>query len=271
MQPEEFLGGAGRSPEAAGDACNRTGLHRELDMEGGSAGASSTSGQQAFATSLERRLESAVEDTQQEATAEVQGDEGLEDASGCAAEEGRCFMMDTKFRMVGGRLVAAADLSIGDEVLDYQGNASAITWCRKLPRRKRLLVNLHSQPLTVTSTHRVVVPAGEVIAKHLRDNDVVLLGSEHHRLAKVTTYFKTSEVMELEFAGDATIEVHSPSILTKGSDPTAPIDQEGCFKVKLEHERPMDTDTELGSSIVDRFDGVELPEESWPDTEDDLR
>eukprot|EP00440_Ansanella_granifera_P008729 gb/GFBE01009459.1/.p1 GENE.gb/GFBE01009459.1/~~gb/GFBE01009459.1/.p1 ORF type:complete len:181 (+),score=57.31 gb/GFBE01009459.1/:1-543(+) len=180
-------------------------------------------------------------------------------------------MLDTKFKTPLRGLVPAAELSIGDMVLDHTGNVRAVTWCRRLPKKKRLCVDLHSKPLTVTSSHRVVVPGpgGEVLAKDLHERDEVLIGSECQQLVKVTKYHKVREVMELEFEGDAIIEVHSPSILTKGSDPSMPIDQDGGFKCKLEEEMETEPGTATGSGTADQSDGV--TEQSWPDTDDDLR
>lgn len=184
--------------------------------------------------------------------------------------------MDTEFKTVGGNLVAAALLSIGAKVLDHQGNVSTVTWCRKLPKRKRMLVSLHTQPFTVTSSHRVVVPGGEVEAISLNQHDEVLIGRRRQLLHKVTKFYKVIEVMELEFAGDATIEVHSPAILTKGSDPSVPIDQAGVFKCKEEpgDAAPMAVDAD--AEIVDLGVGTDHRVEgdlaaSWPDTDDDWR
>lgn len=189
------------------------------------------------------------------------------------AEVGHCYMMDTKLKMLGGHLVGASDLSIGAYVLDHKGIMRAVTWCRKLPKKKRLCVDLHTKPLTVTSSHRVVVPGGEVLeAKELKQNDEVLIGHERQQLLKVTKYYKYKEVMELEFEEDAIIEVHAPSILTKGSDPSLPIDQDGAIKVKLEDESSMTVDT-METGIDRRAEAAESTgqSQSWPDTDDDLR
>lgn len=217
----------------------------------------------------------AVQCTVAREAAEPQADKTIDEEDDVAreaetcAEEGRCYMMDTEFKTPGGYLVAAADLSIGAEVLDNQGNVTTVTWCRKLPKRKRVLVDLHTKPLTVTSTHRVVVPGGEVEARELNQNDEVLIGSECQQLVKVTKRHKCIEVMELEFAGDATVEVHAPSILTKGSDPSVKIDLAGDLKCKneLEEEHSMAVDAVgpgIGSADADS-------QGRWPDTDDDLR
>ncbi len=178
--------------------------------------------------------------------------------------------MDTEFKTPAGNLVAAAALSIGTEVLDHSGNAVAVTWCRKLPKRKRLLVDLHTRPFTVTGSHRIVVPGGGTSqAKALRQNDEVLIGGGCQRLLKATKRYGNLSVMELEFAGDATVEVHAPSILTKGSDPSQPIDENGVFKCKEETEdqvmagdsdQPCDGSTDLASGSAC----------AWPDTDDDF-
>lgn len=186
-----------------------------------------------------------------------------------SAEEGRCYMMDTEFKMIGGSLVAAASLAIGDKVLDSKGNTTTVTWCRKLPKRRRLLVDMHAKPLTVTGTHRVVVHDGEVEAIRLKEHDEVLIGSQRQRLHKVTRYYKSIEVMEVEFAGDATIEVHTPSILTKGSDPSVPIDEVGDLKCKRE---PEDEDSMSAFGMGACTGSVSTDHQAgWPDTDDDLR
>lgn len=182
-------------------------------------------------------------------------------------------MLDTKFPTPAGQLVAAADLSIGAHVLDHQHNVRTVMWCRKLPKKKRLLIDLHTDPLTVTSSHRVVVPGGVVQAKELNKHDEVVMGNGCRQLVKVTKRHKCIEVMELEFAEDAIIEVHAPSILTMGSDPSLPIDQDGGIKCKEEDDRPMGMDTmepASGSASADnRTDGD--ASQNWPDTDDDWR
>lgn len=188
-------------------------------------------------------------------------------------------MLDTMFQTPEGQLVAAADLSIGANILDHQRTIRTVMWCRKLAKRKRLLVDLYAKPLTVTSSHRVLVPGGEVEAKKLSQNDDVLMGTGCHQLLKVIKRHKNIEAMELEFAGDAIVEVHAPSILTKGSDPSLPIDQDGAFKCKKEvdDDSSMAVDTMepgVGSTSTDNpTDGADLPEqsESWPDTDDDVQ
>lgn len=179
-------------------------------------------------------------------------------------------MTDTEFKTPAGSLVSAADLCIGTEVLDHSGNAIVVTWCRKLPKRKQLLVDLHTNPFTVTGSHRIVLPGGEIsLAKALRQNDEVLIGGGCQRLLKATQRYGNLSVMELEFAGDATVEVHAPSILTKGSDPSQSIDENGSFKCKHEaqdevmagdSDQPVDGFTDLASGSAC----------AWPDTDDDF-
>lgn len=188
------------------------------------------------------------------------------------AVEGRCYMTDTKFQAPDGHLIAAADLSIGTIVLDHQGGPRAVTWCRKLPNKKRLLVDLHTKPLTVTGSHRIVIPGGEDEAKNLRKNSVVLMGVGSQQLLQVTKRYHCTEVMEVEFDGDAIVEVHSPAILTRGSDASLPIDDDGGLKCKAEQhdEGSMSVDTMepgVGSCSTDNADQAEC----WPDTDDDLR
>lgn len=193
------------------------------------------------------------------------------------ADEGRCYMMDTIFRTDGGHLVPAADLSIGASVLDHRGNPTEITWCRKNPKKRRLIVELHTKPFTVTDTHRVLTDGfKEKKAKELNKNDEVLIGSGLQQLLKVTKRYASVEVMELEFANDAIIEVHEPAILTRGSDPSLPID--GGIKCKEEQdEDSMAADTvERGMSSASAHNEVEVAErtgqsQSWPDTDDELR
>lgn len=195
------------------------------------------------------------------------------------SDEGRCYMLDTQLRIEGGDLVAASDLSIGSNVVDHQGNVVAVTWCRKLPKRTRQLVDLHTKPLTVTASHRVVVPDGEVVdARSLQKNDEVLIGSERQRLLKVTKRLQSVEVMELEFAGDAVIEVHAPAILTKGSDPAVPIDQDRGLKWEEEQvDDAMDMEALehgiISGGMDERVESAEPPaqREVWPDTDDDWR
>jgi len=113
---------------------------------------------------------------------------------------------------------------------------------------------------------------GVIEAKELRKNDEVLIGRERQQLLQVTKYNKYKEVMEIEVEEDAVIEVHSPSILTKGSDPSLPIDQDGAIKVKQEDEGSMTVNT-METGIDSRAEGAESngQSQSWPDTDDDLR
>lgn len=197
--------------------------------------------------------------------------EDAESACDAVAVEGRCFMIETKFQTPAGTLVEAADLSIGDSILDHKHNLRTVTWCRKLPKQKRELVDLYTKPLTVTSSHRVVVPGGEVVqAKDLKKNDEVLMGNGCQQLLKVSMRAKWTEVMELEFAEDAIVEVHTPSILTKGSDPSVPIDQHGRAKCKEEKEDddPMDG-VVLGCGRASSSQNQDA--DHWPDTDDSLR
>ena len=83
-----------------------------------------------------------------------------------------------------------------------------------MPKKRRLLVDLHTNPLTVTGSHRVVVPRGEVAAEDLNKSDDVLTGRGSQQLLKVAKRMQWNNVMELEFARDAIIEDHASSILT---------------------------------------------------------
>lgn len=203
-------------------------------------------------------------------------EDGVDGDAETCAEEGRCYMMDTEFKTPGGFLVAAVNLSIGSRVLDHQGKTRTVTWCRKLPKKKRVLVDLHTKPLTVTSSHRVVVPGGETEAKHLKQDDEVLIGSTSQRLRKVVKYHKYIEVMELEFAEDAIVEVHAPSILTKGSDPTTSIDDGGNVKCKEEpsEESSMSLDAEplvVSTEAMSQHTELTGASQTWPDTDDEMR
>lgn len=190
-------------------------------------------------------------------------------------------MIDTEFKTAEGSLVAAGDLSIGARVLDCEGNVRAVTWCRKLRKKTRLLVDLHTKPFTVTGTHRIVVPGGSIMeAKTLRQNDEVLIGGGCQRLQKVTKRHGYVEVMEIEFSEDATVEAHAPSILTKGSDPSQPMNEDGGFKCKEETEDVVFGGLQLCNGMELVTSGTTenyIPEplhgntDAWPDTDDDMR
>jgi len=159
-------------------------------------------------------------------------------------------MLDTEFRAPGGELITASSLAVGSRVKAADGTTQNVTWCRRLPRGRRLLVELHTKPLTLTGTHRVMVPGGadgdavrEVEAKALREGHAVLIGNSQQRLVKVSKYYKNVPCMEVEFENDSIIEVHAPSILTKGSDPRLPLDVDNRLKVK---DEPMDHVEEAG-------------------------
>lgn len=153
-------------------------------------------------------------------------------------------MLDTEFRAPGGELITASSLAVGSTVKAADGTAQKVTWCRRLPRGRRLLVELYTSALTLTGTHRVMVPGGTdgdaarvVEAKSLNQGDAVMIGKSQQRLIKVTKHYKCVPAMEIEFENDSIIEVHAPSILTKGSDPQLPFDVDNLMKVK---DEPMD-------------------------------
>jgi len=190
------------------------------------------------------------------------------------SDEGRCYMMGTQFKAPEGHVVAAADLSIGAKVLDIHGIERTVTWCRKLCKTKRLLVDLWTRPFTVTGSHRKVVPGGGTIeAKELNQADEVLIGGECQQLLRVTKRAKLIEVMELEFEDDATVEVHATSILTKGSDPHQTIDNDGALKVIKEEEpkeEPGDAPS-MNTNVTDNGVGYVEQVREWPDTDDEWR
>ena len=89
-------------------------------------------------------------------------------------------------------------------------------------KEKHLLVDLHTKEskLTVTGSHRVVVPGGGCpLAKDLNKDDEVMVANSSgcEPLLKVTKRNAYTKVVELEFDGDATRPVWVPTIITKGS------------------------------------------------------
>ena len=52
-------------------------------------------------------------------------------------------------------VLEAGRFSVGDKILDNQGRETRVTWCRKYPKEKRLLVDLHvkARMLPVTGSH----------------------------------------------------------------------------------------------------------------------
>lgn len=172
-------------------------------------------------------------------------------------------MMDTYFRTHEGHIVAASKLAVGDQVLDRHGHATNVNWCQVYQKERCLLVDLHAKwsMLTVTSSHRVVLPDGRPIeAKQLKRNDSVATDSYGcEQLQKVTQRYATIQVVELEFDRDATIPAYLPTILTKGSAPGLNID-DGNSQVKQESTdgNYMDIDTP----------GTAVGYSEYPDTED---
>lgn len=147
-------------------------------------------------------------------------------------------MTNTQFRTSEGNLVAACNLSVGDEVWDYENQKAKITWCRIHPKEKVLLVDLYTKTcmLTVTGSHRVVSPGSLRIARDLQSGDEVRVGysdsARCEKLVKATRRTANIRVVELQFEGDPTVAVCPPTILTKGSDPLDALDE--CGNVKEE-------------------------------------
>jgi hypothetical protein len=101
--------------------------------------------------------------------------------------------------------------------------------------------------------------------------------SECEQLRKVTTRHACIEVVELGFAGDATIPVYVPSILTKGSLPRSS-SENGSIECK---EEPLDEnfwrnyemdDAEGNAGWQNGLQSTIALEhmQSWPDTDDDF-
>lgn len=186
-------------------------------------------------------------------------------------------MMDTCFQTLGGNMIAASKLAIGVQLVDHQGQTTCVKWCQVYRKEKRLLVDLHTKEskLTVTGSHRVVVPGGECTqAKDLSKNDEVMVANSSgtEQLLKVTKRTACIQVVELEFDRDATVPVWVPTILTKGSVGASCSDypcSSHCKEEQVEME-------------VDEMGGVERPctdsgadsagstmhTGSWPDTDD---
>ena len=72
-------------------------------------------------------------------------------------------MPDTEFRLSNGGRVAAERLSIEDKVVDAHGVVRRLTWSKKLPKAKRLLVDIHRKALTVTASPRTATPGGQAV------------------------------------------------------------------------------------------------------------
>jgi len=182
-----------------------------------------------------------------------------------SSEKKQCFMPYHQFRTPENKVVAAADLAIDSKFIDYQGNAMEVTWCQKHPENQRLVVDLHtkSSMLTVTGSHRIPVPHGEVKeAKALMKNDEVWVPSSvgaSEKLRKVTKRNAYCDGVELEFAEDAAIPVWVPPILTKGRDPSAVAAASGNTMCKEEQE-----EREEEKAI----DDGSIDAEPWPATDD---
>lgn len=183
----------------------------------------------------------------------------------CSDESRQCFLMDVNFRTLSGHIVRASDLSIGDKIFDHQDSGVTVTWCQKHPKKKRLLVDLYTKEsmLTVTGSHRLVVPDGQVVqAKELSIDQEVLVASSFGRkqLQKVTKRYSCIPVMELEFDGDAIVAACMPAILSKGTDPREPSHKSPKTECKEE--------VDGGSAACRGHEFRQVSTQSWPDTDD---
>lgn len=182
-------------------------------------------------------------------------------------EKKHCYLPDVLLK-TSAKLVAAASLSIGDKVIDYKGHETEVLWCRIQRKEKRLLVAMQTKysMLTVTGSHRVVVPEGRVTrARELsRDDMVVVAHGQLEPLKNVTKSYGCVSVVELEFAGDAVVEAYPQSILRKGSDPSLPMDESGGMKCKQEGDEVLPSGNSVSCAHVHATEQTVI----WPDTED---
>jgi len=209
---------------------------------------------------------------------------GLEEPGEIRNANAQCFMMETQFRTPGGQFAAACGLSVGDTILDHQDREVSVTWCQKHPKEKRLVVDFHCKLLTVTGSHRIVLPDGEIIpARQLEAKTHKVLkatSSKYVRLEKVTKRYAYVPAIELEFAGDATVATSMPTVLTKGADPSVPVrGMEGVeCKDEVSADNAMDAEAVVGvaqpvSHESGNNDGSECADvagelERWPSTDD---
>lgn len=190
--------------------------------------------------------------------------------------QSHCHMMDTCFRTSQGCIVAASKLVVDDELLDHYNKITCVKWCRVYGKEKHLLVDLHTKgsKLTVTGSHRVVVPGGEcTLAKDLSKGDEVMVANSSgcEPLLKVTKRTAYTQVVELEFDGDASMPVWVPAIITKGS--IAPSFHEYTRSAQCKEEKvDMDMD---GMAVGEGNDDHEVHSAdstvyagTWPDTDD---
>lgn len=182
-------------------------------------------------------------------------------------------------------MVMASELSVGSKVLDYLGNEVDVTWSEKHKKMQRVVVDLFTKScmLTVTGSHRIVAPDGNIEAHNLKKGDEVLItgSSGCEKLQKVTKRYGYSPVVELEFRGDATMAVCVPTILTKGANALTPTDQGAHTNCK--EEVPDESDALMHGSMNGAAGGnshineASTPmsmmdtEEKWPDTDDEFR
>ena len=89
-----------------------------------------------------------------------------------------CYLMDTLFQTHDGIMLGASKLSVGDRVLDHKGQVVAVKWCQVHRKEQRIVVDLYTRQsmLTVTGSHRVVVPhGGPTEARELKKGDMVMV------------------------------------------------------------------------------------------------
>ena len=145
--------------------------------------------------------------------------------------------------------------------MDYLGNEVDVTWSEKHKKMQRVVVDLFTKRcmLTVTGSHRIVAPDGNIEAHNVKKGDEVLItgSSGCEKLQKVTKRYGYSPVVELEFRGDATMAVCVPTILTKGANALTPTDQGAHTNCK--EEVPDGSDALMHGSMNGAAGGRDSP------------
>jgi hypothetical protein len=121
---------------------------------------------------------------------------------------------------------SVSSLQVGDFVKGSFGKLLKTTFKKEHERVKRKLTTIRTAvaELTVASDHRIVVRVGGVLCEKLAMQvdvgDFVMGGTEPRRVAKVMTFEKRVELVELRFSPDHPIEAFmlpNAGIQTKGA------------------------------------------------------
>lgn len=157
-------------------------------------------------------------------------------------------------------------LTVGDKVLDRDGNIIDVLWVWEHTHRKEemvLFTTISQTPssLHVTSCHRIVkksVDGEEVeLAKNVKNDDWIIVGEEPEQV-KVESYTTMIRPIEIGFQNDASVEAWNLNhgIVTKGQA----VDDSYNARIPCKHEEEVKEDADDSHNAPIQFRHEEAEE-----------